>query len=73
MLQHIEQGRLTEIDALNGALLAEAKSLGIACPVNAAIVLTIKSLEVRAAFRRATPVLDEAALEAVARAERVAR
>jgi len=73
MLQHIEQGRLTEIDALNGALLAEAKSLGIACPVNEAIVLTIKSLEARAAFRRATPLLDEAALEAVARAERVAR
>ena len=73
MLQHIEQGRLTEIDALNGALLAEAKSLGIACPVNEAIVLTIKSLEARAAFRRATPLLDEATLEAVARAERVAR
>jgi 2-dehydropantoate 2-reductase len=73
MLQHIEEGRTTEIDALNGALLAEAKSVSIACPINEAIVLAIKSLEARAALRRATPVLDEAALEAAARTERAAR
>jgi 2-dehydropantoate 2-reductase len=47
MLQHIEQGRRTEIDALNGALLAEARMLGIACPINEAIVLIVKSLEAR--------------------------
>jgi len=73
MLQHIEEGRPTEIDALNGALLTEANALGIACPVNESIVLTIKSLEARAARRRAVPVLDEAALEAAARAERTTR
>jgi 2-dehydropantoate 2-reductase len=67
MLQHIEQGRRTEIDALNGALVAEARALAIACPINQAIVLTVKSLEARANLRRATPVLDEAALEAAAR------
>ena len=70
MLQHVEQGRRTEIDALNGALLAEARALGIACPINEAIVLTVKSLEARAELRRAMPVLDEAALEAAARATR---
>jgi 2-dehydropantoate 2-reductase len=49
MLQHIEQGRRTEIDALNGALLEEARTLGIACPINEAIVLIVKSLEARKA------------------------
>lgn len=68
MLQHIEQGRRTEIDALNGALLAEAKALGIPCPINQTIVLTVKALEARAEYRRAMPVLDEKALEAAARA-----
>jgi len=70
MLQHVEQGRRTEIDALNGALLAEARALGLACPINEAIVLTVKSLEARAELRRQTPVLDEAALEAAARRTR---
>jgi len=49
MLQHIEQGRRTEIDALNGALIEEGRRLGIACPINEAIVLTVKSLEARRA------------------------
>jgi 2-dehydropantoate 2-reductase len=49
MLQHIEQGHRTEIDALNGALLEEAHRLGIACPINEAIVLIVKSLEARRA------------------------
>ena len=31
MLQHIQSGRATEIDALNGALVRRAKALGIAC------------------------------------------
>ena len=34
MLQHIEQGRLIEIDAINGYLCAQAKELGIKTPVN---------------------------------------
>lgn len=68
MLQHVEAGQRTEIDALNGALLREADALGIACPFNQAIVLTIKSLEARALARAASPDLDESSLEAVARA-----
>ncbi len=68
MLQHVEEGRRTEIDALNGALLAEAGRLGIACPVNETIVLAVKAIEARAASRRVSPALDEAALEASARA-----
>jgi 2-dehydropantoate 2-reductase len=69
MFQHVEQGHLTEIDSLNGALLEEAKRLGIACPFNEAVVLAIKSIEARAAARKDEPFLDESALEAKARAE----
>ena len=68
MLQHVDEGRRTEIDALNGALVAEAERLGVPCPVNQTIVLAVKSIEARASSRRASPVLDEAALEASARA-----
>ena len=45
MMQHIEQGRRTEIDALNGALVREAKTLGIATPYNEAVVAVVKGLE----------------------------
>ncbi|MEX0959349.1 MAG: ketopantoate reductase family protein [Burkholderiales bacterium] len=45
MMQHIEQGRRTEIDALNGALVREAKALGIAVPHNETIVAIVKGLE----------------------------
>jgi 2-dehydropantoate 2-reductase len=68
MLQHVEAGRRTEIDSLNGALLREAKVLGIPCPFNEAIVLAVKSLEARAAYRGVSPEIDEAALEEKARA-----
>lgn len=45
MMQHIEQGRRTEIDALNGALVREATALGIATPYNEAVVAVVKGLE----------------------------
>ncbi len=45
MLQHVEQGRPTEIDALNGALLREAKAVGIETPYNEAITLMVKALD----------------------------
>ena len=49
MLQHVEQGRRTEIDALNGALLGYAVRHGIACPVNETIVQLVKAIEGRGA------------------------
>lgn len=70
MLQHVEEGRRTEIDALNGALLKEAQALGVAVPFNEAVVLAIKSIEARNAARAKSPRVDEAALEAIAREER---
>ena len=49
MLQHVEQGRRTEIDALNGALLGYAARHGLACPVNETIVQLVKAIEGRGA------------------------
>lgn len=45
MLQHVAQGRRTEIDNLNGALAREAKKYGVAVPCNETIVALIKGLE----------------------------
>jgi 2-dehydropantoate 2-reductase len=64
MLQHVEQGRRTEIDALNGALVREAAALGVPVPFNEAIVLAVKAIDAR----MGRPAIDEAALEAAARA-----
>ena len=59
MLQHIESGRETEIDALNGALVEQARHHGIPAPINEAMVRVIKGRE--AAARRAHYVSAEAA------------
>lgn len=45
MLQHITAGRKTEIDAINAALVREAKTLGIATPYNEALVALLKGRE----------------------------
>jgi 2-dehydropantoate 2-reductase len=67
MLQHLEQGRRTEIDALNGALIQLANRHGLPCPFNEAVLLIVKSLEAGSQARRDGPPIDEAALEAAAR------
>ncbi|MEO8669002.1 MAG: ketopantoate reductase family protein [Bauldia sp.] len=67
MLQHLESGRGTEIDALNGALVKRGRALGVPVPVNETIVNIVKALE--AAGGRRELDLDEARLEAAARAE----
>ena len=45
MLQHVIAGRKTEIDSINGALVKEAKKLGIATPYNEALVAMLKGRE----------------------------
>jgi len=47
MLQHVEQGRRTEIDALNGALVREAAALGLLVPYNDAVARLVKGVEQR--------------------------
>ena len=73
MLQHVEADRRTEIDALNGALVREARALGIDVPYNETVTAVIKGIE-RAAQRRAAPGgTDYDTLEKEAHAEAVAR
>ncbi len=64
MLQHRLAGRMTEIGALNEALVARAQSLGIQTPVNETIVLAIRAMEASLGGRDRE--LDESALEAQA-------
>jgi 2-dehydropantoate 2-reductase len=44
-LQDLQKGRRTEIDHLNGAVVALGEQYGIPCPVNAALTAIIKQLE----------------------------
>jgi 2-dehydropantoate 2-reductase len=66
MMQHVEQGRRTEIDALNGALVREAKALGLAVPYNEAVVAVVKGLEKSRRQLLHEPPRDYARLEAEA-------
>ena len=47
MLQDVRSNRQTEIEAINGAVLAEARLLGIPAPVNAQLCAAVKGLEKR--------------------------
>jgi 2-dehydropantoate 2-reductase len=64
MLQHVEAGRRTEIDALNGALLREAQRLGVATPYNEALVALLKGRELHQMRAIHEPDLDYDAWEA---------
>ena len=45
MRQDLSRGKLTEIDFMNGAVVALGKRFGIDCPVNAALAAIIKAME----------------------------
>jgi 2-dehydropantoate 2-reductase len=45
MLQDLRRGRPSEIDYLNGAVVAMSSQHGIACPVNGALTAIIKAME----------------------------
>jgi 2-dehydropantoate 2-reductase len=64
MLQHVESGRRTEIEALNGALIREAQALGIPVPNNEALVALLKGRELHQQRRIHEPDLDYDAWEA---------
>jgi 2-dehydropantoate 2-reductase len=44
MLQDVERGAPTEIEALNGAVVREAERLGVAVPVNRHLLAEIRRL-----------------------------
>src|SRR5690242_615932 len=64
MMQHVERGQRTEIDALNGALVREAKALGMSVPYNEAIVAVVKGVEKSRHQLLHEPPRDYAKLEA---------
>jgi 2-dehydropantoate 2-reductase len=45
MLQDLEKGRRTEIDAINGSIVREGKRLGVPTPVNEVMVALVKLQE----------------------------
>ncbi|MBI2077770.1 MAG: 2-dehydropantoate 2-reductase [Euryarchaeota archaeon] len=49
MLQDVERGRRTEIDAINGRILAAARRRGLACPTNERLFAEVKALEPKGA------------------------
>jgi len=64
MLQHVDAGRRTEIDAINGALIREAKRQRLPVPYNEALVALLKGRELREIRRHGRPEVDYAAWEA---------
>jgi 2-dehydropantoate 2-reductase len=68
MLQHVEQGKRTEIDALNGAIVRAGRRLGVPTPYNEALVWLTQAVEqrMRRLVREGSP--DYARLEAEAKA-----
>ncbi|HEX6142353.1 MAG TPA: 2-dehydropantoate 2-reductase [Geminicoccaceae bacterium] len=68
MLQHVDAGRRTEIDALNGALVREAKAIDLPVPYNESLVALLKGRELREIRRHTLPNLDFEAWEAKVRA-----
>ena len=66
MLQHMERGRRTEVDALNGAVASFGKELGIPAPYNDAVAALVKGREL--AMQRALfePDIDYDRMEAEA-------
>lgn len=51
MLQDMLKGAPTEIDVINGMVVAKGRELGIATPVNALLTQLIKAMEITAAWR----------------------
>ena len=56
MLQDMERGRETEIEAITGQVIRRAEPLGIPVPVNCVVYELIKAM---VAVRRSSPVKGE--------------
>jgi 2-dehydropantoate 2-reductase len=69
MLQHMEEGRQTEIDALNGAAVGLGRTLGVDTPYNDAITLMVKAREAYMRIASSDPPIDYEALERSAKKE----
>ena len=63
MLQHMDAGLPTEIDALNGAVVQEGRALGVSTPFNEALTLLIKARNDQTIQEIHGPEIDYEALE----------
>ena len=63
MLQHVTVGKRTEIDAINGALVREARSYGIPTPYNEALVAMLKGREAQRLSEESGEIIDYDAWE----------
>lgn len=68
MLQHMEANKRTEVDALNGAVVAEARALGIPTPYNEAVTWLVKAMESQRIRQHESGPFDYDKLEAEANA-----
>ncbi len=66
MLQHMERGRQTEVDALNGAVARMSAELGIPAPHNAAVTALIKGRQLATQRAMFEPEIDYNRMEAEA-------
>ena len=64
MLQHIEAGKRTEIDALNARLIEEGRLLGVPTPYNEAVACLLKGVEHKRREAAGRTEADYAVLEA---------
>jgi 2-dehydropantoate 2-reductase len=69
MLQHVEAGKRTEIDALNGAAVRLGRALGVPTPYNEALVAIVKGVERHRRQAVHGPAPDYEALEREAKRE----
>jgi 2-dehydropantoate 2-reductase len=67
MLQHVEHGKRTEIDALNGTVVREGRRLGIPTPYNEAVSWLVQAVEQRMQRAVHGEPIDYDRLEAEAR------
>jgi 2-dehydropantoate 2-reductase len=70
MLQHIESGKRTEIDALNAKIVEEGAKLGVPTPYNESLVMLLKGVEFKAGPGRGRSESDYTRLEAAAATRR---
>jgi 2-dehydropantoate 2-reductase len=69
MLQHVEAGKRTEIDALNARLVEEGRGLGVPTPYNDALACLLKGVEHKRREAAGRTEADYADLEAQASRE----
>jgi 2-dehydropantoate 2-reductase len=69
MLQHMEQGKQTEVDSLNGAIARMGRDLGVPAPYNEALAWMVQGINAQRRRQLHEPPVDYDALEKQAKAQ----